>query len=107
VCVFYTTLNHLLFHFIFSLSIIIYKGIIDKTIINFALKLEMDKYCETKLISKIDMYFESEGVVFLKSSIDYLEFVGACFLCIEELNHNSSIIHSQHGFIRELKFAFC
>jgi len=40
------------------------KGIIDKTIINVALKLKMDKYCETKLISKMDIYFKMERVVF-------------------------------------------
>jgi len=26
------------------------------------LKLESDKYCETKLFFKMDMYFETEGV---------------------------------------------
>jgi len=25
----------------------------------------MDKYCETKLISKMDIYFETEGVIFV------------------------------------------
>ena len=28
----------------------------------YTLKLEMDKYCETKLISKMDIYFETERV---------------------------------------------
>jgi len=27
------------------------------------LKLEMNKYCETKLISKMDIYFETEEVL--------------------------------------------
>jgi len=40
-----------------------YKGIIDKTTINVALKFEMNKYCETKLISKMDIYFETEEVL--------------------------------------------
>jgi len=26
------------------------------------MKLEIDKYCETKLMSKMDIYFETEGV---------------------------------------------
>jgi len=32
------------------------------TIINIALKLESDKYCESKLFSKMDNYYETEGV---------------------------------------------
>jgi len=30
------------------------------------LKLEIDKYCETKLIFKIDIYFETEGVILIR-----------------------------------------
>jgi len=35
-----------------------YKGIIDKTIINVTLKLKSDKYYETKLFFKMDKYYE-------------------------------------------------
>jgi len=33
-----------------------------KTIVNVALKLESNKYCETTLFSKMDKYYETDGV---------------------------------------------
>jgi len=45
---------------------------IDKTIINFALKFESDKYCETKLFSKMNKYYETDGVI---SIVDMMTFL--------------------------------
>ena len=46
----------------------------DKTIFNVALKLENDKYYETKLFFKIDMYFETEGVYFILQFYMWISF---------------------------------
>ena len=45
------------------------QGIINKLIINVALKLESDKYYETKLFLKNDIYYETESVANLKLTI--------------------------------------